>query len=226
MRIISKFHDYYDSVQGYGFDPTITYVRKTKELRINSENYKIHSLYNLSIRTNFYFSESGTIYFCGKQYKFIRIVDNVYEGKYKTFFNYESFAKFIETYNKNLKKIFYNKKNKYDKRAKEYFEVHNNFEENVKKHEKYNSPILVIFESTVKDNNVVINPRLKDYNFQTVFDPYSAYQEIDMFLSGVLQSPEKNIITIPDKYQKYKKGFDDMSFKPKMREKLEKIIKE
>ncbi|GMV90634.1 MAG: hypothetical protein AMXMBFR82_04120 [Candidatus Hydrogenedentota bacterium] len=30
MRIISEFKDYYDSAQGYGMDPALTYVRKTE----------------------------------------------------------------------------------------------------------------------------------------------------------------------------------------------------
>lgn len=32
MRIISKFHDYYDSVLAYGYDPACVYVRKTERV--------------------------------------------------------------------------------------------------------------------------------------------------------------------------------------------------
>ena len=41
----------------------------------------------------------------------------------------------------------------------------------------------------------------------------SCFQEIDMFLSGIMQSPEKKMVNLTDKDMRDKKGFNDMSFK-------------
>ena len=93
----------------------------------------------------------------------------------------------------------------------------NNFEVNIRLHEKFNSPIFMLYSSWHDGNNVVVNPILKDMNFQVVFDPYRAFQRIDMFLSGVMQSSENKMVKISDKIRKYKHGFDETSFRPKMK---------
>jgi len=58
-----------------------------------------------------------------------------------------------------------------------------------------------------------INPVLKDYEFYKIFDSYQAFQEIQMFISGVLGSKEKDIIMIEDKYKIASHGFDKWSFR-------------
>jgi hypothetical protein len=44
------------------------------------------------------------------------------------------------------------------------------------------------------DTKFIINPNLGDYEFYKVFDAFRAFQEIQMFLSGVLGSGEKEMI--------------------------------
>ena len=95
---------------------------------------------------------------------------------------------------------------------KEFFTFDDNVERNIKLHEEFNSPIFVVYNS-FEETNLVINPCLRDLQFQKVFEPYTTFQEIDMFLSGVMQSPEKNMINISDKDMRDKKGFNDKSFK-------------
>jgi len=78
---------------------------------------------------------------------------------------------------------------------------------------KYNTPCFAILPSdSSREDKLIISPTLKDYQFTKVFDPYTAFQEIEMFISGVL-GENKEPSTIDDKSMLYKKGFNDMSFK-------------
>lgn len=54
---------------------------------------------------------------------------------------------------------------------------------------------------------------LKDYKFYRVFDPYTAFQELDMFISGVMTRDGNPMAGISDTDLRDKHGFDKMSFK-------------
>jgi hypothetical protein len=56
---------------------------------------------------------------------------------------------------------------------------------------------------------VEINPRLADYQFQSFIDPYTAYQEIDMWISGILAFPPNFMVTVSDQTLVKKHGFDE-----------------
>ena len=79
---------------------------------------------------------------------------------------------------------------------------------------KYKTPCFVIIPSKWQklEDKFIISPTLKNYQFTKVFDPYTAFQEIEMFLGGVL-GENKEPSTIDDKSMLYKKGFNNMSFK-------------
>ena len=58
----------------------------------------------------------------------------------------------------------------------------------------------------------VIDPVLKDYNFQKVLDPFTAYQELDQWIGGVLgQNPQPE--EVADKYKIQQHGYDKWSFR-------------
>ena len=57
------------------------------------------------------------------------------------------------------------------------------------------------------------NPVLKDFQFFRAVSTYQAFQEISMYISGVIGVGEKNTVTISDKDMRDAKGFDDWSFK-------------
>jgi hypothetical protein len=53
---------------------------------------------------------------------------------------------------------------------------------------------------------------LKDIEFQRVLDPFTAYQELDQWISGVLgQNPEPDEVSDKVKIQQH--GFDSWSFR-------------
>ena len=58
-----------------------------------------------------------------------------------------------------------------------------------------------------------INCELKKYQFYKAIDPYMAFQELEMYISGVLGVGEPKITKISDRDMKFKKGFDQKSFR-------------
>ena len=85
---------------------------------------------------------------------------------------------------------------------------------------KYNTPAFVYDCDWSEDNyggnyrhNFTINPKLKDLQFYKVFDAFTAFQELQMFISGVLGTGEKELIEIEDKYKIGQHGFDKWSFR-------------
>ena len=60
---------------------------------------------------------------------------------------------------------------------------------------------------------VIHNPRLSDYDFYRAIDPVTAYQELDMYISGVLTSAGKPMVVTEDKYRIQAAGFDKTSFR-------------
>jgi hypothetical protein len=88
---------------------------------------------------------------------------------------------------------------------------------------RYHTPIFVFDEAPKphRFNNryehgraeFIINPMLKDYEFYKKFDSFAAFQEIQMFLSGVLGNKENEIIVISDKDKITQHGFNKFSFR-------------
>lgn len=88
----------------------------------------------------------------------------------------------------------------------------------------YNTPIFVL-ESFQRDTQhyqiirnkikckISLHRRLDDFIFYTVKDTFSAYQEISMYISGVLGNIESSQENIPDDIMRDMKGFNDWSFK-------------
>lgn len=88
-----------------------------------------------------------------------------------------------------------------------------------------NSPVFIYdgdFNRTSIDKKVwgykqnskfFINPILKDYEFYKIFDTFQAFQEISMFMGGVLGNKEKDIVEVADKYKIGQHGFDKWSFR-------------
>lgn len=57
-----------------------------------------------------------------------------------------------------------------------------------------------------------VNPRLADFQFYRVLDAWQAYQELSMFL-GNIAAPERHPVVIEDKFRIQQHGFDKWSFR-------------
>ena len=95
--------------------------------------------------------------------------------------------------------------------VKSYFEQFQG-KEDLSLFTELNTPIFVI-EYGHRETHINTAPQLKQYDFARIMDPYTAYQEIEMFLGGVLGSGNPDVVEIADKYVAAGKGFDKWSFR-------------
>jgi hypothetical protein len=239
MLIVNKkYKDYYDGVAGTtGIDKTIVYERQTKEIVENKEIPKpFHikrGVWNEKrpfidvLRTDIDRKKTKKyrnaycfiVGFCGKLYLGWKLI-HVAKGWNEKFgvpcdvertdivYGYDNVKAYIKT---------------------EYWNT--NIWDNVKYIENYdpmhvfrevNAPVFIFDGDDRKPrrNEVfIINPVLKDYEFYKVIDAFTAFQELQMFIGGVLGTSEKEIIEVEDKYKIPQHGFNKWSFRrePKMK---------
>lgn len=231
MKIISKFHDYYDSAASF-YDDSILLKRKTEiidkkdiAIKLPYQNISVAHSYKRGLKGN-YQERSANIeilYFCGKVYPIYTIftkVANVQSGK-RYDYSYEkleqiyfsTFSEFIKAIEDEDLKVSYGIRRKNDfKAVEEKIEKMKTYEVSPEIFEKMKSPYFISREIG-KENKIEIFPELKEVIKSFKMDAYIAYQEIEMYLSGVLGSSEKEIIEISDIDKRNSKGFDDYSFK-------------
>lgn len=229
MLIISKFHDYYDTASGLGIDKTIQYkrteekfVKQNLELNISRIYQDGKTLYQSKTYPETYY-ELIIVGFCGKTYVGYEIL-TVTKPKYNTFNPVEEIT---YLYGEEAMDFVLSKHNlKKDKEVKNHinellFKYHNkpNFNELFF---KYNTPIFVMKDiegynwwsnGKATATQITYNAKLKNYEFVKVFDPFTAFQEIQMYVGGVLGGTEKDITVIAEKYRKSQQGMDKWSFR-------------
>lgn len=223
MLILSKHHDYYDTVSKVaGIDKTILYKRKQVDiphtdkrvadfLKIgNSFPYVAFPL-NSGIKKLRGFIEgvglprslmTTCVGFCGKTYKILKVT---YFGKW-------------ELYGYNLvEKVYYEKQavlelenlsNNFKAFRCSHVSKENwmNFQFSVDNFREFNTPVLLLQPHS--HFPLVVNPVLSELYFQKVVDPFTAFQEIQMFISGVLGTEEKDTVQISDLHRLEAAGFD------------------
>ena len=236
MKIVSKFHDYYDSVQRYGYDDVSTvFIREIKEFEIPSRGKQKNNFISELVtifdvdsgkpkqklknkqRLFPYFSSYHGMFiegqklhpililFCGKVYKCLKFEYRSYHPKTYYFYTKEEALSF---YKKHYPKVFSEKREKSLSYAlNNYFSIP--FEGKEAKNKQFiisNKISIALFSH--EHNRITINDSLKDIEFYRVVDPFSAFQELDMWTSGVLASPPNFMVEIEDKYRIESHGFD------------------
>lgn len=213
MRIISKYKDYYDG-GGHGMvDKSIVYLRKEENIPYDNKT----DMYGLKKQLNdigkYYYKlkdksisyiDSFIVGFCGKQYVgygIYRRTKNQFTEELTITYDIDELSNLFS----NPKDIEYIiEKHKYilNKNCIDVFHT-------------LNTPIylyefggIVGYRPNKNRNQITINPNLKEYEFYLVFDTYSAFQEISMFVGGVLTNNPKNDIVVSDKTKIESKGFD------------------
>lgn len=238
------YHDYYDTVMSFGVDRTIVYDRLSasyvlseaevpKKLRDCLDTLPVgyvsdHIFYKNSYR-------SGLLGFCGKHYPLYdchsvswkvspdyilqeltkqKDVDNYSLDAYK------AFTADDDPDRNNHKKFWFGAPITYNYLA----EVHDALKNqelpvDVTLNQKYAAPIYILYKIHHRHYEshygVFTNPSLLKIGFPSILDPASCFQTIAQFISGVLVSPEPDIVQITDdKVQLISKGFDPkMSFR-------------
>lgn len=212
MRIISPFHDYYDTAMGYGVDYDTVWIRREKKVEHTPGPSDRSYSYNRELDLKY---RSHRIGFCGKIYGCIVVTKPGYgldKPISKICYKVEEIDKFVEeNYKKKQIKYYYGEGSTYGWNAwrlnmgarrgafthywKRVAEVHEKYEQFFIDN---NTPVYL-------DN--VLNAQLKPVEFYRVIDPYTAFQEIQMFF-GKLRSPERPIPDISDSDMLEAKGFD------------------
>ena len=227
MKIISKFRDYYDCITAYGIDDTVFYKRLQKQFNIKkTTDYWGNELTNYQIyrtwmdkrelkRAKVEKIKLFSIGFCGKMYPMVQVeylpTDGLYGSHYqdsrcfyhsdRLFNELERCQFFKDTPDrKRYKSKIYNYFNKTDKVSEKFFV-------------EYNCPTFALRLFDNVEAVITTNPRLSDYYFESVIDPFSAYQRISGFISGVLGTKENELVQISDLSMRDKKGFNEWSFK-------------
>jgi hypothetical protein len=232
MYIISKNKDYYDGVVGsVGLDKTLVYEREfveiedylefPNEFRNNqpwkrNKNNHFLNLNSFSIRkeSKYRASDSFIIGFCGKLY-----LGWKFHWEEKELQEYGGWYDMMKT------DIIYGYEN-----AKEHLNEiswKSNLADDVKYvldydpmnlFREFKTPVF-LYDSYYNRTSIgnywhhnkprfIINPCLKEWEFYKVVDAFTAFQEISMFIGGVLGIGEKEIIEVEDKYKITQHGFD------------------
>lgn len=232
MRIISKFHDYYDSVQGIGYDPDLIYHRVQDQnvleldtIRSEWRKPKFIMPFDMPQLSESFFEyinltkwrntlpSDCTLYligFCGKYYLVLRHAGDPPQN----FFDEDSVVEYYSQYCAD-NKFKYNWFELFGKLGESKIKP---FHDEIEPFRCINCPVFSIelksYYSVFFERKIItINPSLADFQFYRLFDTYTAYQEIAMFISGVLGWPENDMIKISDTDMRDAKGFDEYSFK-------------
>jgi hypothetical protein len=235
MRIISSFHDYYDGCLAYGADPKCVYLRELKEIE-NGKDWPAvlqlkHSLQAYRAYNRFFYAshyEAGCVWFCGQAFPFIIIVHkiNYLESERIHCYNLEQLEEALLTYgSKEEKKNYLNpdrKKRATKGKFRAFFEENKWPEKEVTEFLcKLGVPCLAwrTLANWINDGyNLYLNPVLKEFQFYRIKNPFSAFQELSMFISGIMGGQAPPMVPISDEIRLEKHGFDKKwSFRKKVR---------
>jgi hypothetical protein len=242
MLIVSKFHDYYDTAIGYGVDKTVVYertprvwLRRKKQWEenplqlpayVNTYHYlggwdygDLHYSvsYGDSIRRQgrrLYYHETHAgfhlIGFCGEVWPVLFVETpqgdqtpaEWEKTRYRVCYTVEEALKLRAEYDIHDWSFK-------EKRLRQFFNLEDvSIRQQEERFIRHKCPV---FMSTYR--RLILNPCLKPAQFYRIKDPYTAFQDIYMYISGVLGTVSKETVEISDKDMRDKKGFDEWSFK-------------
>lgn len=220
MLIISDYRDFYDNSIGYGVDKSVIYMRRQNKVNLTYDSplyKKIKSLLGEEMNKTYHVKHgNGTVRpffigFCGKIYKgynFMPYSRHIDRSNNQFGFDASSFSE--EQLNSSLRESFNFMKGG-DTLFKDLLKKESFIKENI---DFFHDKNMVSFYFEDNSQSLFIeNPILAEFNFQKVMDSTTAFQEIGMFISGVLGRPEKEIIEITDKDRIISHGFDSKSFR-------------
>lgn len=233
MRIIADKKDYYDCIQAHGQDQSLLYIRKPEEVLYG--RWPFASLYSgwwFGMGTYDREIVQHIIGFCGKIYPMLEVYGRQDDPTLYGYIQDVSFSKkcfsiedvdiFVEEhFTQGEKNSYYGKHSRWRRHGKRH-EFVKFFEQCKREQNSYTEmflekhcPIFVAVNS--RKPKIIYNSLLRPYDFVRIFDPYTAFQEISMFLGG-LAVPEKQMPIIPDELKLRSKGFSDQSFRSQFRD--------
>lgn len=234
MRIVSTFHDYYDGVQAHGQDGGQQYIRKVAEEDLGA---KWPWPWIIPCSERAFKVKNHVIGFCGKIHPCLHLYTLGTDNKEAFCYTLEEVDAFIvpllrkkelQTYEDEKSRYYYTGFHVAGRR-KQYRQFFEAFEKIGNKEqwrfEKNLSPIFVASlkgrayhgggyptERADPGQKIDWNSSLRELDFMRIKDPYTAYQEISMFM-GNMAFPNKPIPKISDEIMAEIKGFNKYSFR-------------
>jgi hypothetical protein len=225
MRIISDYHDYYDSIQGMGVDKECVYVRKIQEIPfIQKRDYNFFTkdipIGRYTTRSNYQTNHDANYFiigFCGEVYPIVQI--DLYK---KDGFSYTRYSFFKKTWKKGEIRTLLNETE--DPKNRRWFKtveqevsdfLHKQYKDWKEMFYTHKVPIFVAgrHRGCGQENCIELNGELKPLQFYKVKDPYTAYQDVYQFISGVLGLNAPKTVEISDASKITKHGFDKWTFR-------------
>lgn len=228
MKVISKFHDYYDCVLAMGIDLNTLYIRKKEEVELDEFPFPTFWCRSTTYPKWIVTFRETIVGFCGKIYPILEViandrwddpvfcysvedVDAVVEANYRDN-QIESYRWKKERKGRNhWRRWRHHNRWPHDQRRQNVEKFFNECEEKKTAYEnlfiEHRCPIFVARYDGSTKSTITYNDQLKSLGFVRVFDPYTAFQEVHSYVSG-LASPFKEIPEVSDKDLLEAKGFD------------------
>lgn len=229
MKIISKFHDYYDSAAAYGVSDQ--YWKRLNDVTLRKDP----DLEDIMHRALGWGGTPTILMFCGKAHALIHLQGPGWPPESFLVTKAEDFDIYRKIYEAHLNPPYPDRWPELDPKPSRWRSRESYTEQGFdafiadvakldceKYHREYNAPIIHITsvslnrESSYQDNTgrarrmvtVQTNPGLKAIGFQKVKDAFTAYQEIDSYVFGVLGVDANPTVEISDTHRLEGHGFD------------------
>lgn len=217
-------HDYYDApFKASACDPKYVFVRETNKYHIGKQE-SIRC--ECTVNGKAYYFTSGVIGFCGGIYPFVK-----QQNEY--FYTMDDFKRNLPevvngdaqisrwTYHNNVQKLSDFEKWFKNGQVSNWNWSYTACDDKLLKDVFLDKRVAYFVVETGladKSSTLITYPLLKKYSFYKMFDVYSAFQQIETYLTNELIRPDEINIVIPDDLKAQSKGFDTWSFR-KMSEK-------
>lgn len=214
MRIISKFRDYYDGLSEHrgGDYKTKIWIREEKDVEVHErvlveleERSKYMCVFDGKVRPHY-------LIIAGKVYPLLE--DYGINTSFSQNKNGKPFMYTIET-SKKTKQPFFRKHYRYREREEFFGE----YPDMTSLCLELDSPVILVSprnsfyrpDNSRPYRNITINPKLSDWDFQSIMGSPEIYQMIDTFVSNILVKDEMPIseMTNDEKIQSH--GFDKVT---------------
>lgn len=199
-------HDYYDSVLGYGADPTVVMVRSNKHVEL-PKGVSIPHLFDIELwndRFNTGRIRHIKVVFCSKVYAGIEI-SAIPRNHY--FWSAEKLWAWFEAEKKAKREKLLLRLNAHWRDYKKKYKVEDYFSvvdapEKLRDYMITNRYAILLDEEDKynrRERNIRMNPDdLRRVEFMKAVDPYTAFQELSMWVGGVLAGESPKTVTIKD----------------------------
>lgn len=222
MRIIGG-HDYYDTAMAFGADREVVFARtKSSDMKCTlAAPERIYPWEPLD-ENGRNFNKAGSlillplfIYVAGIKYTGVRLVEDGLKNKEHYFWKFNDLVNYLATKGAHLKRS----RPQYKSRWRDHSQqISDHFSQSGSTGEREICIENGIVVATLlkKENKWqwrVNGDNLKDFEFYRCLDPYKCYQEIAMYVGGVLPRKGAEMATISDKSKIKKHGMDKWSFR-------------